>query len=115
MQSSILASLEARVAEHPWQTLGGAFLLGAWIGLDPPRAPRNPFARAVFAMIGSLAIRVVREVAIRDLAARAAQTLPERRTSSSGQRSDLSRSSGPELPHAGSTGGASESPDLRAR
>jgi hypothetical protein len=73
METSALASLEARVTAHPWRTLGGAFLLGAWIGLEPPHAPRNPIARTVFAMIGSIAIRVAREVALGEVVGRAAR------------------------------------------
>lgn len=68
-----MASLAARVRAQPWRTLGGAVLLGAWLGLDPPRVPRNAFARTTFAMIGAIAIRVMREVALRELVARAAQ------------------------------------------
>jgi hypothetical protein len=75
-QASAITSLEARVAEHPWQTLCGAFLLGAWLGFEPPRAPRNALARAAFAMIGSIAIRVAREVALGELVARAVRPAP---------------------------------------
>ena len=67
VQTSTFAALEANIAEHPWRTLGGAFLLGAWVGLQPPHVPRNRIARAVFAMIGSMTIRVVREIALREL------------------------------------------------
>jgi hypothetical protein len=76
VQPSAIASLEARMAEHPWRTLGGAFLLGAWLGLEPPRAPRNAFARAAFAMIGSIALRVAREVALGELVSRVAWPMP---------------------------------------
>ena len=65
------ASLGSRVLDQPWRMLGGAFLLGAWVGFDPPRAPRNSWARAAFAMIGSLALRVMREDALLELAGRA--------------------------------------------
>lgn len=75
--TSALASLEAHVAEQPWPMVGGALLLGAWAGWSPPRAPRNRLTRAVFAMVGSLALRVVREAAIRELLDRAAR--PARR------------------------------------
>ena len=68
--TSTLTALETNFAEHPWRTLGGAFLLGAWVGFDPPRVPRNRIARAVFAMIGSMTIRVVRDVALRELVGR---------------------------------------------
>jgi hypothetical protein len=67
MQTSTLTSLQARVAEHPWRTLGDAFLLGAWVALDPPHVPRNRIARAVFAMIGSMTIHVLRDVMLREL------------------------------------------------
>jgi hypothetical protein len=70
-----VAALEARVAGHPWRTLGAAFLLGAWFGIEPPHAPRNAVARAAFAMVGSLAIRVVREVALGELVGRAARPM----------------------------------------
>ena len=76
-RTSVLAALEARVAENPWRTVGGAFLLGAWLGAHPPRAPRNPWVRAVFATIGSIAVRAVREIAFRELLERA-HAAPER-------------------------------------
>ena len=63
-EPSALASLQARVADHPWRTLGGALLVGAWLGFDPPRAPRNGLARTAFAIIGALAVRVARELAL---------------------------------------------------
>ena len=69
--TSAVASLGTRVVEQPWRMLGGAFLLGAWVGFDPPRAPRNSWARAAFAMVGSLALRVMREGAVLELAQRA--------------------------------------------
>lgn len=75
VEPSALASLEARVAEHPWRMVGSALLLGAWVGLEPPHVPRNPFVRAVFAMIGSIAIRVTREAALRELVGRAARPM----------------------------------------
>jgi hypothetical protein len=70
MQTSTLATLEANIAEHPWRTVGGAFLLGAWVGLEAPYVPRNRVARTAFAMIGSMTIRVMREVALRELLGR---------------------------------------------
>jgi hypothetical protein len=70
VQTPTLAALEASLAEHPWRTLGGVFVLGAWLGFEPPRVPRNRVARAVFAMIGSMTIRVMREVALRELTGR---------------------------------------------
>jgi hypothetical protein len=74
--TSAVASLEARVAAHPWRTLGTAFLLGAWLGFEPPHVPRGKFARAAFAMVGSIALRVAREIALGDLAWRTLR--PER-------------------------------------
>ncbi|MBS1117788.1 MAG: hypothetical protein H6Q90_16 [Deltaproteobacteria bacterium] len=68
---SFASSLETRMAEHPWRMLVGAFLVGAWVGLDPPRVPRNRVARAAFAMIGSIAVRVARELALREFLERA--------------------------------------------
>lgn len=68
------------MAKHPWRTLGGAFLLGAWVGLDPPYVPRNRIARAVFAMIGSMTIRVMREVALRELVGRTVSVGPRSST-----------------------------------
>ena len=65
---SAIAVLEAHVAEHPWRSLGTAFALGAWLGLEPPHVPRSGFARAAFAMIGSLTLRVAREIALGNLA-----------------------------------------------
>jgi hypothetical protein len=68
--TTTVASLRARIVEQPWQMLGGAFLLGAWVGFDPPHAPRNSWARAAFAMIGSIAIRLLREGALLQFAGR---------------------------------------------
>lgn len=65
---SAIEVLEARMTEHPWRTLGAAFLLGAWLGLEPPHVPRSGFARATFAMVGSIALRVAREMALGNLA-----------------------------------------------
>jgi hypothetical protein len=76
--SSALAALEARVADEPWRTIGGAFLLGAWVGWNPPRAPRNRLTRAAFAMIGSLALRMMRELALRALVEQTTHATPER-------------------------------------
>lgn len=67
METPSIAALEARVAEHPWQAVGAAFLLGAWVGAEPPHVPRNQIARAVFAMIGSITIRILREAMLREL------------------------------------------------
>lgn len=79
VQTSTLATLEANIAAHPWRTVGGALLLGALVGLDPPHVPRGQITRAVFAMIGSMTIRVIREVALRGLVGRAASVgLPNR-------------------------------------
>ncbi|HEX8114185.1 MAG TPA: hypothetical protein VF516_40930 [Kofleriaceae bacterium] len=73
---SAIAVLEARVTEHPWRTLGTAFLLGAWLGLEPLHVPRSRFARAAFAMVGSLALRVAREIALGNLAEHALRAAP---------------------------------------
>lgn len=75
---SVLAALESRVAEGPWRMVGGAFLLGAWVGTHPRDAPRGPLTRAAFALLGSLVLRVLREFAFRELAERAARAAPER-------------------------------------
>ena len=77
-RTSVLAALEARVEENPWRAVGGAFLLGAWVGAHPPRAPRNRWVRAAFAMIGSIAVRGIREIALRELIARVSGPLSER-------------------------------------
>jgi hypothetical protein len=68
--SSAAATVRTLVEAHPWRTLGSAFLIGAWLGLDPPHAPRNRLLRSAYAMVGSLAIRVARDAALRDLIAR---------------------------------------------
>jgi hypothetical protein len=77
-RASVLAALEARVEANPWRTVGGAFLLGAWVGAHPPRAPRNRWVRAAFAMIGSIAVRGIRELALRELIERASRPWSER-------------------------------------
>jgi RsiW-degrading membrane proteinase PrsW (M82 family) len=58
---------EARV--EPWHLVVGAFLLGAWLGTDPPHVPHNRVVRAAFAMIGSVAVRLARDAAFRELLA----------------------------------------------
>jgi hypothetical protein len=58
-----LAALRARVVEHPWQAVGGAFLLGAHAASLQPRLPRNRIARAVLAMVGGIALRASRVAA----------------------------------------------------
>jgi hypothetical protein len=73
--TSMVAAIVTRMAERPWHTLGSAFLLGAWLALDPPRAPRNGVVRAAFAIVGSLALRIAREVALADLVDRAARPM----------------------------------------
>ena len=73
---SAIAVLETRMSEHPWRTLGAAFVLGAWLGLEPPHVPRSRFARAAFAMVGSIALRVAREIALGNLAEHAFRARP---------------------------------------
>ncbi len=68
---SAIASFKVRIAEHPWRTLGGVFLVGAWFGLEPMHVPRNAVARAAFAMLGSFALRVVRDAALGGLVSHA--------------------------------------------
>jgi hypothetical protein len=65
---SAVEVLQARVIAHPWRTLGTAFVLGAWLGLEPPHVPRSGFARAAFAMVGSIAFRVAKEITLGNLA-----------------------------------------------
>jgi len=64
-----LETLRARVVARPWQLVGGAALLGAWLGLDQPRVPHNRVARAAFALVGAIALRAVRDVALREVLA----------------------------------------------
>ncbi len=70
------ATLRERLDEHPWRVIGGAFVVGAWLALDPPRLPRHRLGRTVFALIGSLTVRVVRELATRELLGRVGVASP---------------------------------------
>jgi hypothetical protein len=75
-----LDEMRRQIEAHPWQFVGAAALLGAWLGFEPPRVRlrgpstlRRRIADGVFAAIGALAVRVVREAAFRhvgDLARR---------------------------------------------
>jgi hypothetical protein len=75
-------SLQERIAElsrrvvsaidaHPWELVGVAALLGAWLGLAPARTrPREKETRRkigalVMSSLGAIAIRAAREAALR--------------------------------------------------
>lgn len=67
--------LRGQIEAHPWELVGAAALLGAWIGFAPPRIKlRQPstirvrIADAVVAAVGGIAIRLVREAAFRQVA-----------------------------------------------
>ena len=82
VRTSAIAALAAHVADHPWRAMGQAFLLGAWLGLEPPRSPRNSLARTALAIVGSITLRVVREAALRELVERATCAARDGRTAS---------------------------------
>jgi hypothetical protein len=67
-----VAELEARIRADPWRAVGAAVVVGVWLGLDPPRVPRNRLVRGAFAMLGSVVVRLAREAALRELAGRVA-------------------------------------------
>jgi hypothetical protein len=54
------------------------------VGFSPPRTPRNRLTRAVFAMIGSVALRAIHELALRELLGRNPQPMPERQAMRTG-------------------------------
>ena len=60
-----LDELEARVARHPWLSVGGAFALGVWLAVER----RVPARRAGRALIAGIARKVVRDLALRQLVA----------------------------------------------
>ena len=66
--------LRARVEEHPWELVGAAALLGAWLGFAPPRVKlteaktlRGRIADSMLAAIGAIAVRLVREAALHEV------------------------------------------------
>ena len=74
---SLLARVDVRgqIDRHPWELVGAAALVGAWIGFDPPHvrvrepsAIRRRMADALLTAVGAIAIRLVREAAFRQVA-----------------------------------------------
>lgn len=66
--------LRSQVDDHPWQIVGAAALLGAWLGFAPPRVKlregktlRVRIADGVLSAIGAIAVRLVREAALRQV------------------------------------------------
>jgi hypothetical protein len=59
--------VRAIVASHPWEVVGAAALLGAWVGFDKPRGDRSKVGRIFVSAAGALAIRLAREAAFRQL------------------------------------------------
>lgn len=67
--------LRAQIEAHPWELVGAAALLGAWVGFEPPRVRlREPstirirVADALLSAVGAIAIRLAREAAFRQVA-----------------------------------------------
>jgi len=67
--------LRAQIEAHPWELVGAAALLGAWVGFDPPRVReretsgiRGRIGEALVTAAGALAIRLAREAAFRQVA-----------------------------------------------
>ncbi len=66
--------LRAQIEAHPWELVGTAALLGAWLGFEPPRiklreqATWGERARGVLlSAVGALALRAIREAALRQV------------------------------------------------
>jgi hypothetical protein len=62
--------VRAVATAHPWELVGAAALLGAWLALVPSRprtrAPnRGRLGQLVASVLGALAIRIAREAALR--------------------------------------------------
>ena len=65
--------LRARIEEHPWELIGTAALLGAWLGFAPPKVRpvregmslRARLGEMLLSSLGALALRLVREAAYR--------------------------------------------------
>ena len=67
--------LRARLEEHPWELVGTAALLGAWLGFAPPKVRpvregmtlRARLGDMLLTSLGALALRLVREAAFRQV------------------------------------------------
>lgn len=55
------------IAAHPWELVGAAALLGAWVGFEKPRGERSKVGQLFVSAAGALAIRLAREAAFRQL------------------------------------------------
>jgi hypothetical protein len=67
--------LREQIEAHPWELVGAAALLGAWVGFEPPRVRvrepskvRTRIADALLTAVGALTIRLAREAAFRQVA-----------------------------------------------
>ena len=75
MRTLDLAAVRARLAEHPWPTVGIAAAAGAGLGfLLGARAPKKAslstkLGELVLAALGALAFRIARDVAAKKLGA----------------------------------------------
>lgn len=61
--------IEARMTEHPWQTIGIAVATGAMLGLltggrRAAPAPRRGIGGALVAALGAIAMRMLRDAAL---------------------------------------------------
>lgn len=67
--------LRGRIAANPWPVVGAAALMGAWFAFAPRRAPRirpdtrTKLADVAFAAMSALALRFVRDAALRQAGA----------------------------------------------
>ena len=55
-----IAALRANVDRRPWRTIAGAAALGAAAAALQPRLPRSRIARDALAVVGGIAVQVVR-------------------------------------------------------
>jgi hypothetical protein len=63
-----LLDVKQQIADHPWYAVGAAAVFGAWVALEMPRRKAGEpswVAGAVASTAGAIALRVFREVALR--------------------------------------------------
>ena len=62
--------IRRHIAENPWSSVGFAALAGIWLGaLGKAREPELPrgYSEIVFAALGAIALRLVREAALKKM------------------------------------------------
>jgi hypothetical protein len=67
-----LLDIKQQIADHPWYAVGAAAVSGAWVALEMPRRKSGEpswVAGAVASTAGAIALRIFREVALRQASA----------------------------------------------